>query len=220
MSTLQRIACAVLLLSATAAALTLWPEPQSISSGSAVVVLDPTFNFFVEDSTSDTVTLRYAFLRYKSITFPHTFSNSSSATSSNCKLTGLVFGVTSNDESHPQLDTDESYSLQVPECGSGSSVATANAATVYGALRALETFSQMVQYDFDTDVYLIRELPITIKDSPRFPHRGLMIDTARHFQPLTSIRAMIDSLPFAKLNVLHWQYVFVSLTFLKCLTEF
>ena len=39
-----------------------------------------------------------------------------------------------------------------------------------------------------------------------FP-RGLMIDTARHFQPLASIRTIIDSLPYAKLNVLHWHIV-------------
>merc|ERR1740117_2326486 len=31
-----------------------------------------------------------------------------------------------------------------------------------------------------------------------------MIDTARHFQPLASIRKIVDSLPYAKLNVLHW----------------
>jgi hexosaminidase len=31
-----------------------------------------------------------------------------------------------------------------------------------------------------------------------------MIDTARHFEPLDSIKRIIDSLPYAKLNVLHW----------------
>ena len=31
-----------------------------------------------------------------------------------------------------------------------------------------------------------------------------MIDSARHFEPLASIRKIIDSLPYAKLNVLHW----------------
>lgn len=31
-----------------------------------------------------------------------------------------------------------------------------------------------------------------------------MIDTSRHFQTLESIRSVVDSLPYAKLNVLHW----------------
>ena len=30
-----------------------------------------------------------------------------------------------------------------------------------------------------------------------------MIDLSRHFQPLASIRSIIDSLSYAKLNVLH-----------------
>ena len=31
-----------------------------------------------------------------------------------------------------------------------------------------------------------------------------MIDTARHFLPVAALKQMVDSLPFAKLNVLHW----------------
>ena len=38
-------------------------------------------------------------------------------------------------------------------------------------------------------------------------HIGLMLDTARHFQPLASLRGIIDSLPYAKINVLHWHMV-------------
>lgn len=49
-------------------------------------------------------------------------------------------------EAVPQLDTDESYDLQVP---SGGGTATLHAPTVYGALRGLETFSQLVHFDFE-----------------------------------------------------------------------
>merc|ERR1711862_872104 len=31
-----------------------------------------------------------------------------------------------------------------------------------------------------------------------------MVDTSRHFQPLSSLRATIDALPYAKVNILHW----------------
>jgi hexosaminidase len=44
---------------------------------------------------------------------------------------------------------------------------------------------------------------VTLADAPRFAWRGLMIDTARHFQPLDLIRAVIDGMVAVKLNVLH-----------------
>jgi len=75
---------------------------------------------------------------------------------------------------------------------------------VYGAMHGLETFSQLVLFDFDTQTYILPEAPWSIDDAPRFPHRGLMIDTARHFLTLRAIKHMIDSLTYAKINVLHW----------------
>ena len=78
---------------------------------------------------------------------------------------------------------------------------------MYGALRGLETFSQLVTFDFTSERYVIAGCPWSISDAPRFAHRGLMIDTARHYQPLASIRAIVDSIVYAKLNVLHWHLV-------------
>lgn len=43
-----------------------------------------------------------------------------------------------------------------------------------------------------------------IKDVPRFSHRGLLIDSGRHFEPVKQIKALIESMTYAKLNVLHW----------------
>ena len=34
-----------------------------------------------------------------------------------------------------------------------------------------------------------------------------MVDTARHYEPLAAVRAIVDSLSYAKLNVLHWHMV-------------
>jgi hexosaminidase len=44
----------------------------------------------------------------------------------------------------------------------------------------------------------------TIVDSPRYAWRGLMLDSARHFQSTAFIRSMIDWMAWHKLNVLHW----------------
>ena len=44
----------------------------------------------------------------------------------------------------------------------------------------------------------------TIIDAPRYPWRGLMLDSARHFQSPAFVRSMIDWMAWHKLNVLHW----------------
>jgi hexosaminidase len=45
---------------------------------------------------------------------------------------------------------------------------------------------------------------VRIADSPRFAWRGLMLDSARHYQPPAFIRQLIDWMALHKLNVLHW----------------
>jgi hexosaminidase len=44
---------------------------------------------------------------------------------------------------------------------------------------------------------------VQIADSPRFPYRGLMVDPARRFLPVSLLQAVVDSMSYAKLNVLH-----------------
>ncbi|TWB13688.1 hexosaminidase [Nitrospirillum amazonense] len=42
-----------------------------------------------------------------------------------------------------------------------------------------------------------------IRDWPRFSWRGLMLDVARHFQPMDSVKALVDQMAAHKLNRLH-----------------
>jgi hexosaminidase len=44
----------------------------------------------------------------------------------------------------------------------------------------------------------------TIRDAPAYSWRGLMLDSARHFQSPAAIRSMIDWMAWHKLNILHW----------------
>ncbi len=50
----------------------------------------------------------------------------------------------------------------------------------------------------------IRLPSVTINDSPRFRWRGLMLDSARHYQSPEFIKRFIDVMAQHKLNVLHW----------------
>jgi hexosaminidase len=45
---------------------------------------------------------------------------------------------------------------------------------------------------------------VEIEDAPRFAWRGVMLDSARHFQSPEFVRRFIDWMALHKLNVLHW----------------
>lgn len=45
---------------------------------------------------------------------------------------------------------------------------------------------------------------LRIDDAPRFAWRGLMLDSARHFQSVDEIKQLIDAMAVHKLNTLHW----------------
>jgi len=109
------------------------------------------------------------------------------------------------DSRHPtplQLHVDESYSLQLTEHGG-----TLTSKTEWGALRGLETFSQLVRWAGPPFGDLLCDLPLRVDDSPTYAWRGLLIDTGRHFYPVADIVRMLDAMAALKLNTLHWHLV-------------
>ena len=92
-------------------------------------------------------------------------------------------------------ESDEGYSLKITE-----SNILIKAKTDVGALRGLETLLQLV--NFNTKGYYFEG--VRIKDAPRFVWRGLMIDAARHFQPVAVLKRNLDAMAAVKLNVFHW----------------
>ena len=59
-----------------------------------------------------------------------------------------------------------------------------------------------------TGLYLLMKdgkLPLcAVEDGPRFGHRGLSFDCARHFFSHEEVKKVIEGLSLAKINVLHW----------------
>lgn len=94
-----------------------------------------------------------------------------------------------------EVGEDESYVLEVNASG-----AKLTAPTPLGAMHGLQTFLQLV--DVSPDGFAAPA--VTIQDKPRFPWRGLMIDSARHFIPLDIIKRNLDGMEAVKMNVFHW----------------
>ena len=96
---------------------------------------------------------------------------------------------------YPTLGEDESYTLDVTSEG-----ALLKAPARAGALHGLETFGQLVTLGKDGF-----EVPaVHIEDNPRFPWRGLMLDSSRHWMPLEVVKRNLDAMAAVKLNVFHW----------------
>jgi len=173
----------------------LWPLPSSVSTGNSSVVLSQkSFSFKCAGSCSGVITR--AFSRYTKFIF---FSGTGKS-SADADLQVLSVSCSSA----PPLDlyVDESYSLTIT-----ATSATLSAPTEWGCLHGLEAFSQLVDYDPVGDSYSINVLPVKIQDEPRFPWRGLLIDSSRHFLPVSAILRTLDAMAFNKLNVLHWHIV-------------
>jgi hexosaminidase len=89
---------------------------------------------------------------------------------------------------------EEGYALEVSQSGI-TIAATTDAGLYYGAV----TLWQLMPTGADRRISAIR-----IHDAPAYPWRGLMLDSARHFQEPDSVKRLIDAMGMLKLNVLHW----------------
>ncbi|WP_421569224.1 family 20 glycosylhydrolase [Stenotrophomonas sp. PD6] len=76
---------------------------------------------------------------------------------------------------------------------------TVQAATEAGLFYGAATLSQLLTGGSKGAVPALR-----IDDAPRFSWRGLMLDSARHFQSLDEIKQVLDAMAEQKLNTFHW----------------
>ncbi|XP_040478122.1 beta-hexosaminidase subunit beta [Ursus maritimus] len=185
---------------------TLWPMPLSVKTSPRLLVLSRE-NFSIYHDPSSTAgpscsLLQEAFRRYYDYIFDFNKSQLGPAKrNSAVELKQLLVSVVLEPECdlYPSITSDESYTLAVE-----GPVAFLKANRVWGVLRGLETFSQLIYQD-SYGTFTVNESNII--DSPRFPHRGILIDTARHFLPIKTILKTLDAMAFNKFNVLHWHIV-------------
>ncbi|GHT99308.1 hypothetical protein FACS1894142_6740 [Spirochaetia bacterium] len=91
----------------------------------------------------------------------------------------------------------EGYKLHIGQDG-----ITISAATGAGCYHGLQTLRQIFLSENQGGVVTI---PCAeIEDYPRFPFRGYMLDSARHFFPVPVIKKLMDAISLHHINHFHW----------------
>ena len=217
----------VLATAASTSDISLFPLPKNFSSTPGCLDFDPaTFTIDFDAGATPTAAgklLLAAVTRYRSIVLsdtqnPSAYCKCSDDAAASRTLKPLKIDVAAKAlqaAAVPAYGDDEAYSLIVD-----ANESTLAANSIWGALRGLETFSQLI-VGRETTIASISSTAaassatssvvcaadVRIDDAPRFPHRGLMIDTSRRFLPTPLILAALDAMAYAKLNVLHWHVV-------------
>jgi hexosaminidase len=175
-------------------AFNLMPIPREVSAGSGEFKLDRDFSFHVQADPNDPVVWAAVNRGLQSLkkTTGLPLDQKAVAPASTAKQT--KFSIVAHDATTFGLGDDESYSLTVTSTG-----VVLEAAQGMGVLRGMSTFAQLLQND-GQGFYLP---VVTIHDAPRYAWRGLMIDVARHFEPIDVLKRNIDAMAMVKLNVLH-----------------
>ncbi len=109
------------------------------------------------------------------------------STSSNEKVIELALGL--------ENDNKEAYRLEVTE-----NKVIITGASEAGVFYGIQTLRKSIPAN-DRKALLA---PVTINDQPRFGYRGVMLDVARHFQPVSFIKKYIDLLALHNINRFHW----------------
>ena len=97
-------------------------------------------------------------------------------------------------EHMPFHGMDEEYGIDINNKG-----CHVKSRSTWGLLRGLESLTHLVYYDG----YLKVNKTI-VQDKPKFTHRGILLDTARHYLPKSIILQQLDLMEMNKFNVLDW----------------
>ena len=173
-------------------ALNLIPVPASVQAGSGSLRVDPSFSVALtaySEPRLDRSVERFLrqLARQTALPLPLKATRGPKAT--------LVIQTEHAGKEVQEVGEDESYVLVVSASG-----AKLTAPTPLGTMHGLQTFLQLV--DVSSDGFAAPS--VTVQDKPRFPWRGLMIDSARHFTPLDVIKRNLDGMEAVKMNVFHW----------------
>lgn len=177
--------------------LDLMPWPQNISLDDGTFSLNKNFTVNVTGNPNPRIFIAATHFLRRLDGRTGLFFNQGFITNTN-EVPGAQLQINCVSSGKIALYEDESYQLDIQP-----NKITLNATNDLGAMHGLETLLQLLQNNSSSYYF-----PITkITDFPRFTWRGLMIDAARHFQPVEVIKRNLDAMAAVKMNVFHWHLV-------------
>lgn len=101
------------------------------------------------------------------------------------------------------MNTKEGYTLKITAKPDKGVHVLITADNFFGARHALETLSQLIVYDnIRNEILTVGSAEIS--DEPKFKYRGILLDTARNYFSVESIKRTIEGMGMVKLNTFHW----------------
>ncbi len=170
------------------------PVPAEARMRSGRFSLDSSFAVSIEGAATDRLSRACVRLMRRISDRTGLFFERESATGA-LPLIAPGMTLSASREGRVALGEDEGYSLEISVDGIRLS-----AVTDIGCLRGMETVFQLLNADANGYGFPC----LTLRDRPRFPWRGLLIDASRHFMPAEVIYRNLDGMAAVKLNVLHW----------------
>ncbi|KAL5482321.1 NAG1_2 [Sanghuangporus weigelae] len=217
MNTLTCLSFSLLFSSLTLSNAALWPIPRQLSTGDSPLRLSNSFSISASfDSPpadlNDAIARTSEFLKNDKLdplTVDHGAALAKNASSAS-ELTNLILSLAdgktaqniSDEAIKPVGERDEGYTLSISKDGGAAKI---QANSTLGLFRGLTTFGQL-WYTVDDTVFAYG-FPLEITDSPAFPYRGFMLDTARNYFPVSDIQRTLDAMSWVKLNQFHWHIV-------------
>jgi hexosaminidase len=188
MTRILLISCFFILTIITAEAVTpdqiaIIPKPKSVQKNDGILNLKHVFRIS-ENSTNG-----YDWARFVNETWMHGIDYKCiNSSDEKCEITIRKSG---------KPDKNESYILGINATGI-EITARDNA----GVLYAIETLKQILVQTWNGKEFNIPYM--VIQDEPAFAYRGFMLDASRHFQPVATVRHVLDYMLSMKLNIFHW----------------
>lgn len=190
------LACASLVNAqqpAPAPQINLMPLPASMKFHPERLMVDSSFKVATRGHSDDR--LKSAIARFLKRLEGRTVLTLAPGLATDDQMTQLIVHCDGPGKDVPAVSENESYRIDIT-----NRQALLKAPTVVGAIRGLETLLQLLSAD--RSGYFLPG--VVIEDQPRFPWRGLLIDVARHFQTMETLKRNLDGMAAVKMNVLHW----------------